>query len=222
MMSISADEVRRAKVLNRYEYKKTSVVVQLVAFIIFVINDVVLFFNYLAPMKTSIWETSKYTAEQRMKTIYLFLSIVGFFLAVLVFIKVPALKKTTLCITEKGVYGCAGKAFYFSTQSFTIPLDQITRVYAKGNSLFIESGGTNYQCIIESSFHAEMRIRDLLFKGKTESSDYNAKDNQMRNDSGTIFTQVAPTGNQWKCSNCGRVNDDFVGTCGCGTQKNSN
>lgn len=28
-----------------------------------------------------------------------------------------------------------------------------------------------------------------------------------------------PTGNEWKCPNCGAINQNYTGTCGCGQQK---
>ncbi len=30
-----------------------------------------------------------------------------------------------------------------------------------------------------------------------------------------------PQAGEWKCSNCGRINQNYVGTCGCGTRKGS-
>lgn len=40
----------------------------------------------------------------------------------------------------------------------------------------------------------------------------------------TIFkdansTPAVPTGNEWKCTNCGKINQNYTGTCGCGQQK---
>ena len=28
-----------------------------------------------------------------------------------------------------------------------------------------------------------------------------------------------PTENEWKCPKCGKINQNYVGTCGCGTNK---
>lgn len=39
---------------------------------------------------------------------------------------------------------------------------------------------------------------------------------------GTVYPSPKPTeakGNEWKCPNCGNVNSNYVGTCGCGTLK---
>lgn len=30
---------------------------------------------------------------------------------------------------------------------------------------------------------------------------------------------VSPIGNEWKCPKCGRINQSYVGSCGCGEQK---
>lgn len=38
--------------------------------------------------------------------------------------------------------------------------------------------------------------------------------------SGNINNNSAtPSSNEWKCPNCGRINQNYTGTCGCGQQK---
>lgn len=35
----------------------------------------------------------------------------------------------------------------------------------------------------------------------------------------TNSTPANPTGSEWKCPNCGKINQGYTGTCGCGQQK---
>lgn len=34
-----------------------------------------------------------------------------------------------------------------------------------------------------------------------------------------IEAKKEPTRNEWKCPNCGKINANYVGSCGCGTKK---
>lgn len=34
-----------------------------------------------------------------------------------------------------------------------------------------------------------------------------------------IEAKKEPTRNEWKCPNCGKINQNYVGSCGCGTKK---
>lgn len=35
----------------------------------------------------------------------------------------------------------------------------------------------------------------------------------------TMNAVSAPSNSEWKCSNCGKINRNYTGTCGCGQQK---
>ena len=56
-------------------------------------------------------------------------------------IKTAVIKKTFICITEKGVYGSGGSSLYFASKTFTLGYNQITNVTVQGISVIIESGG---------------------------------------------------------------------------------
>lgn len=236
-MSISVEDVRRSNFKYRYDYRKSTIAAQIISFLLLAFTSGILISNYLSPMKSSIWKTSYYTSEQRMKTIFLLLGILSFILAIVVLIKVPALKKSFICITENGVYGTAGKAFYFATQSFTIPADQITNVTQKGNSIIVESGGNNYRCAINDTYGALHQITALSkFNGsyKAENYEYSAfvdcpncgeinssKNNYCYNCNTYLHNSAEKNNdtNSWTCPKCGKVNQNYVGTCGCGEAK---
>lgn len=66
--------------------------------------------------------------------------------------------------------------------------------------------------------------------GKIESNSQSEfKDNIMGTVNSTVdkiksFSTAStensvPTGNEWKCPNCGAINQNYTGTCGCGQQK---
>lgn len=157
-MPISVEDVRRSTVKYKYNYRKSTITAQIVSFAILAFCSGFFITLYLSPMKTSIWKTTAYTSEQRMKTIFMLLGILFFIEAIVVLIKIPALKKSFVCVTENGIYGIGGKSFYFSTQSFTIPADQITNISEKGNRIIIESGGNNYPCAVENVSEAINKI----------------------------------------------------------------
>ncbi|WP_294467715.1 hypothetical protein [uncultured Ruminococcus sp.] len=194
-MSISADDVRRSNVKYRYNYRKSTIATQIFSFIILIVTSAFLITSYLSPIKASIW-TEKYDIARNMKPIFFLIGILFFILSIVVLIKIPALKKSFLCITENGIFGIGGKAFFFATQSFTIPSDQITNVKKKGNSVVIESGGNSYQCIIQDAQGAFLRISAL-------------RNSATKNDD----TKT------WVCPKCGKINQNYVGSCGCGEIK---
>lgn len=226
-MSINVEDVKKSRVLMRVDCNNGTLVGQVIAGIAMGVSSAVLFNNYLSPMKSSIWRTDSYVSEQHMKTLCMLLGILFFALTVIVFIKIPALKKSNLNITENGVYGVAGKSYYFSTVSFTIPLEYITNVYAKGNSIYIESGGDNYRVAIEQAEKAARYIESLKQGDKPGEDFYNRtsaifKDNNLNEYSTTSNkSKNIASSNEWKCPNCGRVNQNYVGTCGCGEVKPS-
>lgn len=214
-MKTTVDEVKKDKVLHRFEYNHTSLVAQIIAGIIFVLTSAYLISNYMSEMKTSIWKTNSYVAEKNMKTLFLIFGILMFGLAVICFIKVPAMKKSYLSINSKGIFGIAGKSYYFSTESFTIPFDQITNLYIKGNSIYIESGGENYRVNIELAGRAESIINNHRTSGSSDS------DSRVFHNISLDSTskEAQPNPNEWKCPVCGRINQNYVGTCGCGNKK---
>lgn len=56
-----------------------------------------------------------------------------------------------------------------------------------------------------------------------QSIDYRSSPLMNSNSSSNIPKGSSiPIGEGWECKNCGRVNPNYTGTCGCGTSKNHN
>ena len=215
-VKITEDDVRRSGFIFRAEYKMGTVVAQIIAFLFSAVASAIWFVNYLSPMKNSILHTTDYTTEQRMKTIFLLMGILFFILGIMVLIKVFPIRKTFLCVNEKGVYGCAGRYAYFATQSFVIPKDQISRIYAKGNSVYIESGGNNYRCAVCSPRETADIVNAVLTKGSKGLDEF------KRNNNGVSYSQAGRPSYLWTCPKCSYTNSSTDAKCTiCGEPKSN-
>ena len=92
-----------------------------------------------------------YSALNDLKGMFLFYSLLLFFVSMTQMLKMLAVAKSFVCVCEEGVYGVAGKSFYFSTQPFEVRYDQITNA-GKGNPIIgnvrIDCGPNTYGCLI--------------------------------------------------------------------------
>lgn len=87
----------------------------------------------------------------------------------------------------------------------------------------IFGGGMATICIVSSVLLGIARLIEnqesinLTLKNISEE----IKEKRPERDGPHIFTQSqrSISANQWKCSKCGRVNEDYVGTCACGNTK---
>lgn len=56
--------------------------------------------------------------------------------------------------------------------------------------------------------------------GTRKINNYSTNNNYQRAANGAPIPLISvPTVNEWKCPKCGRINQNYVGTCGCGTRK---
>lgn len=107
-----------------------------------------------------------------------------------------------------------------------IILGNTVKVYDFNTALMIESWiATALLCLIFYGIASVLEYLEDLGAGQNTSSDtptsYNYND---RLSSEPIFKDEkpipkTPTENEWKCPKCGKINQNYVGTCGCGTNK---
>lgn len=117
--------------------------------------------------------------------------------------------------------GVTGKKKYF----FSIP-------YSKINTFSVETSGVNgedtklelYISGMDGFKMSFFQMVDILQIGRVLSAfvfgDKEAQEqeiNALENKSSTPRVVVNP--DEWQCKNCGRVNKNYVGTCGCGQHK---
>lgn len=217
-MGISQDEVRRDKVIKKADYRMSAIVAQVVAGIILLVVGAYMISYSIEPIKSGYWTNAR-DIEISIKNIFKILGFVWCILSVAVFIKVPAMKKSFVCVTKSGVYGSGGKAFYFASQPFTIPIDQITNVYTKGNSVYIGYGGFNYRCIVDDPEGVVCYIKspEQNQKVKSDSSymSQGVKCYGIKNSAGNTINRFS-----WTCGKCGISNNSESNICSiCGKQK---
>lgn len=61
-------------------------------------------------------------------------------------------------------------------------------------------------------------IHDLLI-GTSDSVKSIEKAEEKRDENKKAATSRVLSANEWKCPQCGKINQNYVGTCGCGTMK---
>lgn len=208
-VKITEEDVRRGGVIFRTDYNKGAIIAQVIGSLILSVLSLIFFVNYLSPMQNSIWDTTRYTSEQRMKTIFLLLGILFFILDIITQIKIFQLRKNFISVNEKGVYGCAGKYAYFATQSFVIPKDQITQVYANGNSVYIESGENAYKCAVIDPHNSAGIINAVLAEGSKGLDTF-------KKQAGRFSSFL------WTCTKCSYTNSSTDAKCKiCGEAKSN-
>lgn len=58
--------------------------------------------------------------------------------------------------------------------------------------------------------------------GEKLEKEINSDCDQLNKSSNTFnmsHSNAVPSSNEWKCPNCGKIQQNYVGTCGCGQQK---
>lgn len=53
----------------------------------------------------------------------------------------------------------------------------------------------------------------------SEKMDYKGVPSKQSNSSGISANANIPKSGEWKCNKCGKINPNYVGTCGCGTPR---
>lgn len=123
-------------------------------------------------------------------------------LAVLIInlIKLTNLKKTFICITEVGVFGCGSSKLSFKSKPFSLCYDQITKI-TYNDAIVIESGGETYLCDVRKKIDVVGILGLNLIKYFKNKGEY-----------------------AWICNKCGSINRYSGNTCNlCGfVRKNIN
>lgn len=111
-----------------------------------------------------------------------------------------------------------------------IVLGNTVKVYDFNTWLMIESWiATTILCLIFYGIASALEYLEELGAGENNSSNistsYNAYNDRLS--AQPIFRDEKPisktlTENEWKCPKCGKINQNYVGTCGCGTNKPEN
>lgn len=157
-MNISKSDIKQSKVLCRVNYSKSNIFAYIITTILFLAFSAFDLYYYLLPIEVSVYSQS-YDFEEKLKLISLVGCIFFLICGTLILIKIPALKKSFICLTELGVYGSGGKFLYFSTQSFVIPYNEITNIKYKSDTIFIEHGGNQYKIIVRKAYEVVQGIK---------------------------------------------------------------
>lgn len=54
---------------------------------------------------------------------------------------------------------------------------------------------------------------------RTATNVYNNADSENPNNHESVYNNESISNNEWKCPSCGKINQNYTGTCGCGQQK---
>ncbi len=139
--------------------------------------------------------------------IWTFITIDGITLIIKI-IKISVICSTHVFVNENGVYGTGGKDSLLSKAEFNLSYSDITHASTQSGNLIINTTSGKYCCRIENEQDAAMIINSTLKEDSgTEKTYYSTTDNSFYSD------------NMWICPSCGKRNYNYVGTCGCGTQK---
>ncbi len=197
-------DVYSSNVILKQEYRTGSFNSQLVGVILFIVIFAIIM-GFLLPKNSPI--NNLPSSKEDFIRILLSISAIGAAVcAVIASIKLMPLKKTFICVTETGVYGCAGSPLYFTSKPFTLNYGQITSVSASLNALIIGSGGESYKCIIDREDYIANIIREKIDQ-KTINPTSNPKHSKA-----VYSVKVKPTGT-WTCPKCGIENDGSSNSC---------
>ena len=123
-------------------------------------------------------------------------------------VKISVICKTHVVVNETGVYGSGGKESLLSKSDFNLNYSDITHVSTQSGNLIIHTKSGNYCCRIENETDAMSVINNTL--SESHEIGYIKSNNTNSN----YFSSE-----MWICPSCGKRNYNYVGTCGCGTQK---
>lgn len=122
--------------------------------------------------------------------------------------KSQTFKTITGVIAVLGVIGSIVSGFVFKTVDFSLD----TGVAEKFNTQLMFEGliGTVLICLVFYGFATVIEHLEKLENVNNKMTD-------------TIKSSVEekrePSKSEWKCPNCGKINQNYVGSCGCGTTR---
>ncbi|MCH5272749.1 MAG: zinc ribbon domain-containing protein [Lachnospiraceae bacterium] len=152
-----------SSMLAKFTYNKTSLIGQIVAVIILLMN-VVFYFSLLIGIDSRgrIWiSDSRYIVfNNEYKWIFPFFATYFLIMAVICFIKCPVIYRICLCIYSNKIIGVGGKNFYFMTESFELNYSNILNIKKKGNKIIIEVESKTYKCVVNDA----QKAYDMIMK----------------------------------------------------------
>lgn len=119
---------------------------------------------------------------------------------------VSVVSATHLTVNETGVYGCGGLNSIYSKAEFSLDYSNITHASTQSGNLIINTTSGKYICRIDNEHDAAMIINNTMREGN-------------RNNSFHPSSVYRNSSEVWRCPSCGRVNQNYVGSCGCGCSK---
>ncbi len=131
---------------------------------------------------------------------------VDFFTAIFKIAKAVAINSTSLFITKQGVFGKAAKETYTAVEEFTLSYDDINYVNIQSDLLTLNTNSGNYKMLINNAQNAA----DSIWDGKNQISSGTSNGFVGFRDNISCDTDT------WCCPDCGKQNNNYVGTCGCG------
>ncbi len=191
--------------IDGYEYTPTVFVVQAIAEAVLSIFAFYFFISSITePWYSDLFDIFERDTLKIGSIIFLVLGVIGFMYSIVLYNRG---KGVYYNIYENRIQGRGTVAeLSFSKSDFDLSYQEIVNVATQARVVMITGNNMTYRIIAKSSDDA-IRVQSLI---------YGKKNNPVKRQPNTYVTQKAK---EWVCPNCGKENQSYVGTCGCGTRK---
>lgn len=138
--------------IKRSNANKSTIAATLIAAVFEMISGAAMVgaYFYIGDLAKKYWYRGG-SSYAELRPLIMFFAVALFGIGFIQILKAIATSKSFVCVCEEGVYGVAGKAFYFATQPFEVAFSQITNV-GKGSLMLgnirIDCGPNTYGCLI--------------------------------------------------------------------------
>lgn len=204
--------IRSLHVIASYEGKKDTIgflYFQIFLLIILIITGFVFMLNN--DFYERLFRSLRTSEKDFIRVCIWILIAVDFFTAIIKISKAAAINSTSLFITEQGIFGKAARETYTSVEEYTINYSDINFVNVKSDLLTLNTNNGDYKLLINYTQDAANKI----WEGKKQLLN-NLSNNSFGNSYNTSFQTET-----WRCPDCGKQNNNYVGTCGCGYTRNT-
>ncbi len=195
------EDVRNSRVIKSYGGGSSTdsfLIFQLVLLVALILLGIVFMTN--ESMNRPIFRSLSSSQEDIFRVLIWCLITIDGIIFIIKALKLGAIKSTQLCITRSGIYGKAAKENYLSVEEFTICFSELHQVSVNSGVLEILSSQGKYKLLLDGAENAADSIREMKY-------------GTVR---GMFPNQTNVPQNSWICPDCGKINYNYVGTCGCG------
>ena len=185
--------------MGGYEYNPSVYIVQAIAEAVLIICSICFFCaSMMEPLDSDLFDIFERDQLKIGSAIFMCISIIGFLYSIVLYNRTKGIYYN---IYDNRIQGRGlVKELSFSQSDFDFAYQDITNVAVQARCVLITSNNTTYR-ILARDYYEASRVEDIIINMKRVSAN------------------ASSTSDEWVCSNCGRNNQSYVGTCACGKTK---